>query len=84
MRSHQTGRNADRGQQYFRQGFEGDNMMFEKEGVAAIKAIDNELKRLHYLLGLEDEKSDNNIWSQAVKLQNTLDEIARKQNGLEY
>ena len=55
-----------------------------KEGVEAIKAIDKELERLHDILGGGDKKANGEIWVQIKKLSNTLDEISRKHNGLEY
>lgn len=55
-----------------------------KEGVAAIKAIDKELKRLHEKLCSDDRETNGIIFQRIVCLQDTLNQIARRHNGLEY
>lgn len=49
-----------------------------------ICAINEELKRLHEIFGVAEPKTNGVIYQSIMKLQNTLDEIARKRNGLEY
>lgn len=58
--------------------------MFEKESVQAIKEIGKELERLHDLLGMSNKEGNADVYQQIKKLENTLDEIARRHNGLEY
>ena len=57
---------------------------FTNESVAAIKAIDKELDRLHLILGAGDKVFNGDIYRRIKKLEDTLDEIARRHNGLEY
>ena len=57
---------------------------FTKPSVAAIKAIDRELERLHDILGLGDREVNTDIYQRIKKLQDTLNDIARRHNGLEY
>ena len=61
-----------------------EGIMENKEGVAAIKALDKELKRLHRFLGSGDAKANGLIFGQIQKLEDTLDSIAKRHNGLEY
>ena len=62
--------------------------MKNKEGVKAIKAIDNELARLHNELILMDRGDDpvayDKLNDRIISFGNTLNEIARRHNGLEY
>jgi len=55
-----------------------------KEGYQSVKEIGKELERLHDILGTGDKQVNGEIWTQIKKLQNTLDGIARRHNGLEY
>jgi len=58
---------------------------YKKEGIQAIKAIDKELERLHFVLNANSTAEANGIiFSSIMKLEKTLDEIARRWNGLEY
>ena len=64
----------------------------EQEGKAAIKAIDNELKRCHETMKLMIEHPDRvtgdllaaDVYGNIERLHRLLEEIARRHNGLEY
>ena len=62
---------------------EEEEIMFGKS-LTEVEAIDRELIRLHDLMGTFGPKTDGHIWLRIVKLQDTLDEIARKNYKLEY
>ena len=59
-------------------------MWLTKPSVAAIKAIDKELNRLHGCLPAKTVETNGIIFERIKKLQDTLNEIARRHNGLEY
>jgi len=56
----------------------------ECESVQSIKALNNELERLHLILGAGDGKVNGEIFCRIKKLEDTLIEISRRHNGLEY
>jgi hypothetical protein len=57
--------------------------LFKRE-ISEITAINNELERLHAKIGVKDPMTNRYIWERIVLLQDTLNKIARKINGLEY
>ncbi len=63
-----------------------------EEGKESIKAIDNELKRLHETMKLLIEHPDritgdllhSDVHSEIERLHRLLEQIAKRHNGLEY
>lgn len=56
----------------------------ETEGVAAIKALNAELERLHDLMGQGDKEFNTKLLTHIMGIEEVLVQIAKRHNGLEY